>query len=200
MVTTAASPHKVPPAQEQLVGSPLVNIGAKSMSKESDLYDKVVEIAPEVEEKFLELGALLGRLLDLDRELYAKAVLKAGLGTRKAYYLISIAKAFRNLKISKPRLRAIGWTRLQVIARVVNESNVEELVRLAEQHKVKDLEAIIKGEEPQPDSRVAILYFTPDDYDLFEGVLLKHGASKHGRGLVGKEQALIKALKKVAKG
>ena len=200
MVTKKAPPNKVHPALGELVGSQPVNGGAIIMSKEADLYDKVVELAPEVEVKFLELGGLLGKLMDADRELYAKAVLKAGLGTRKAYYLIAIAKAFKNLKIGKPRLRAIGWTRLQVIARVVNESNAEELVALAEQHKVKDLEAIIKGEEPQPDSRVAILYFTPDDYDLFEGVLLKHGASKHGRGLVGKEQALIKALKKVAKG
>ena len=167
------------------------------MSKIDDLYDKVVELAPEVEEKFLELGALLGRLMDADRDLYKKAVEKGDLGTRKAYYLIAIAKAFKNLKISKPRLRTIGWTRLQVIARVVNESNAEDLVALAEQHKVKDLEAIIKGEEPQPDSRVVIMYFTPDQYDLLEGVLVQNGASRHGRGLVGKESALIKALKKL---
>ena len=169
------------------------------MSKADDLYDKVVEIAPEVEEKFLELGVLLGRLLDEDRELYSKAVEKAKLGVRKAYYLIAISKAFKNLKISRPRLRAIGWTRLMVIARVVTESNAEELVTLAEQYKVKDLEAIVKGEEPQPDSRVVILYFTPDQYDTFEGVLLKYGASQHGRGLVGKESALLKALKKSGK-
>ena len=181
------------------MGSLLVNVGQEIMSKEDDLYQKVVALAPEIQEKFLELGALLDRLLDADRELYNKAVDKAGLGIRKAYYLIAIAKAFRHLKISKPRLRAIGWTRLQVIARVVNESNAEDLVSLAEQHKVKDLEAIIKGEEPQPDSRVMILYFSPDDYERVEGVLVQNGASRHGRGLVGKEQALVKALKKVSK-
>jgi len=200
-VTTEAASSTLHPVPKSLGASLAVSKeGQDNMAKADDLYEKVVALAPDIQEKFLELGVLLDRLMDADRELYWKAVDKTDLGKRKAYYLITIAKAFRNLKISKPRLRAIGWTRLQVIARVVNESNAEELVALAEQHKVKDLEAIIKGEEPQPDSRVAILYFTPDDYDLFEGVLLKHGASKHGRGLVGKEQALIKALKKVAKG
>jgi hypothetical protein len=162
--------------------------------KADDLYDRILEAAPDVEKKFLELGSLLWRLMDIDRVLFWQAVDKTGLGKRKAYYLIAIAKAFKNLKFSRPRLRAIGWTRLQVIARAVNESNAEELVNLAEQHKVKDLEAIIKGEEPQPDSRVVILYLTPEEYEHFEKVVVHHGASRHGRGLVSKEKALMKAL------
>jgi hypothetical protein len=156
-------------------------------------------MAPEVEEKFLEIGAALGRLQEADRDLFWKAVEKGEFGKRKAYYLITIAKAFKNIKVPKARLRAIGWTRLQVIARVLNESNADELILLAEQHKVKDLEAIIKGEEPNPDSRVIILYFTPDDYEVLEAILVQNGASRHGRGLVGKEAALMKALKKANK-
>ena len=31
-----------------------------------------------------------------------------------------------------------------------------------------------------------ILYFPPDDYERVEGVLVQNGASRHGRGLLGK--------------
>jgi hypothetical protein len=167
------------------------------MTKESDLYDKVVETAPEMRTKFLELGALLDRLLEADRDLFHKAIEKIGLKIRKAYYLIAIAKAFRHSKFPRARLRAIKWTKMEIISRVINESNADELVEMAESHTAEELKKLIRGEEPHPDTRVMNLYFTPAQYDLLDKVLVQHGASRHGKGLVGKEDALIKALKKV---
>jgi len=38
------------------------------------------------------------------------------------------------------------------------------------------------------------LYFEPADYEVFAAVILSHGGLKSGRGLVGQEKALIKAL------
>jgi hypothetical protein len=40
------------------------------------------------------------------------------------------------------------------------------------------------------------MYFSPEQYTVFEGALVKAGAQKNGRGMVDKETALIKLLAK----
>jgi hypothetical protein len=41
-----------------------------------------------------------------------------------------------------------------------------------------------------------VLYFTPEQYETFEKAVLANGGVKSGRGLLGKEEALAKALAK----
>jgi hypothetical protein len=165
----------------------------------SELYDKALHQSTRVEQTFLELGASLRRLYDRDREQYHKVIERSGIGLRKAYYLVSISHKFAKIPVPRARLREIGWTKLQVIAKHLTPQNYGELLTLAEQNKVRDLEALLRGETPKGDNTHCVLmYFTPKQYEIFKERVLKGGAYRSGRGLLNKEGALIKILREHA--
>jgi hypothetical protein len=162
-----------------------------------ELYAKALSQASHVEQTFLELGASLKRLYDRDKDLYHKVVEKSGLGSRKAYYLLEISRKLAKFPgIPKARLRALGWTKLQAVAKKLTAQNADELLTLAEQNTVRDLESLIRGETPKGDNaKCVLMYFTPEQYDVYSEAVLKKGAYRSGRGILGKEEALIKILK-----
>jgi hypothetical protein len=168
-----------------------------------ELYDSALALSSDVEDKFLELGRSLRQLLDRDPSLFQQVV-KKRLGRRKAYYLVEVSRKFEPLPISRARLKKIGWTKLQIIGRLVTKDNVEELVNLAEQLKTKQLERKMRGEEPREEppseTHCVLMYLSPKQYAEFQEALLKNGAETSGRGIVGKEEALIKALRKAVPG
>jgi hypothetical protein len=163
-----------------------------------ELYDRALALSSDVEDKFLELGRSLRQLLDRDPDLFQQIVKKGRLGRRKAYYLVEVSRKFDPLPISRARLKKIGWTKLQIIGQHVTKDNVEELVSLAEQLKTQQLERKMQGEEPIGNVHCVLIYFSPKQYAEFEEALLKNGAERSGRGIVGKEEALINALRKAA--
>jgi hypothetical protein len=167
----------------------------------NDLYEKALHQSSHVEQTFLELGTSLRRLYDRDRDLYHKVVEKSGLGTRKAYYLLDISRKFEKLPgIPKARLRAVGWTKLQVISKHLTPQNGDELLTMAENNTVRDLEALLRGEKPKgANAKCVLMYFTPEQYEVYAERLLKKGAYRSGRGILNKEEALIKILEEHAK-
>ena len=165
-----------------------------------ELYDRVLALSSNVEDTFLELGRSLRRLLDRDPGLSQQIVKKGRLGRRKAYYLVEVSRKFEPLPISRARLKKVGWTKLQIIGQHVTKDNVEELVSLAEQLKTKQLERKMHGEEPLNNARCVFMYFSPKQYAELEEALLKNGGERSGRGIVGKEEALINALRKAVPG
>jgi hypothetical protein len=162
-----------------------------------ELYDRVLALSSDVEDEFLDLGRSLRQLLDRDPALFQQVV-KKSLGRRKAYYLVEVSRKFEPLPISRARLKKIGWTKLQIIGQHVTKDNVEELVNLAEQLKTKQLERKMHGDEPLNNAHCVLMYFSPKQYAQLKEVLLKNGAETSGHGIVGKEEALINALRKVA--
>jgi hypothetical protein len=84
--------------------------------------------------------------------------------------------------------------------RARDKGQLEELVGFAEQSKTKQLERKMQGEEPLNNAHCVLMYFSPKQYAEFEEVLLKNGAERSGRGIVGKEGALINALRKAVPG
>jgi hypothetical protein len=165
-----------------------------------ELYDRALALSSDVEDKFLELGRSLRQLLDRDPPLFQQVVKKRGLGRRKAYYLVEVSRKFEPLPISRARLKKIGWTKLQIIGQHVTKDNVEELVNLAEQLKTKQLERKMRGDDSLNNAHCVLMYFSPKQYAEFEEALLKNGAERSGRGIVGKEGALINALRKAVPG
>jgi len=161
------------------------------------LYDKAIDLTGNVEDNFLELARSLRQLSDRDPDLYKRVIDKSGLGSRKAYYLISISRWFDNLKVSRSRLKAVGWTKLQIIGPTVTEQNVEELLTAAETFTAAQLKTLVKGDKPLANAHCVLLYFTPEQYAVLESVLLKHGGKRSGRGILDKEAALIAALKRL---
>ncbi len=164
------------------------------------IYKRTLELSADVEDNFLELGRALRQLLDRDPELFQQVVNQTNLGLRKAYYLVEVSRVFDPLPIPRARLRKIGWTKLQMIAKQVTLDNVEVLLELAEATTSKDLERQMRGGKPLGNAHCVLMYFSPKDYAELEDTLLKHGGVRSGRGIQNKEEALIAVLRKAAPG
>ena len=162
-----------------------------------DLYDKALDLSSNVEDNFLDLARSLRQLLDRDPDLFKKVIDKSNLGSRKAYYLVNISRWFNDVPVGKARLRKIGWTKLQVIGPHVTAQNVDELIELAENNTTAQLKQLMRGEQPLTNAHCVLMYFSPQQYEKFEDVLVKNGGTRSGRGILNKEEALIRALDKV---
>ena len=162
-----------------------------------DLFDKALHMAGNVEDNFLELGKALRQLQDRDLELFQKIVAKGSLRRRKAYYLVEVSRIFDPLPVPRSRLRQIGWTKLQLIGKHVTPDNLDDLLSLAEEVNAKELERHMRGEKPLGNARCVLMYFTPKQYTELEEVLVAHGGTKSRRGILNKEEALLRVIKKV---
>ena len=137
-------------------------------------------------------------LQDRDPQLFRRLYQgKSDLERRKAYYLIEIARIYEPLPVSRPRLKKIGWTKLQLVGKRVTKDNLEEMLQLAEKTPAKHLERMMRGEKAIDNAHCVLMYLTPKQYKDLEKVLVQHGATATGRGILGKEAALMKALRKV---
>lgn len=161
-----------------------------------DIEKKVLALSLRPTERFLELGHALRALKDSSREEYRRVVKKAGLGTRKAYYLINLAEQLQVSSGFRTRLHQIGWTKSKLIGKHRAGINFVKLIEYAESHTTKQLEAYV-AREKSADTRCVLLYFTPGEYRRYEEAVLKFGARKRGRGLIDKEKATIKMAKKI---
>ncbi len=148
-------------------------------------------IATNTETHFLELAKELRWLQEVQPHVFVKVAKMAGLSRRKAYALARISRQIEGLGIKEERLRAIGWTKLQIIGRYLTKENAEYLLGLSEQDTVYELEARLRGETPVEDARVMMLYLSPADYERLKVELIAFGAIPSGGGLLRKEAALM---------
>ena len=99
--------------------------------------------------------------------------------------------------ISRPSgLRAVGWTKLMTICPHLTKANWKELLAAAEKNTNRELQMMVKGEEPANNQHCVLLYFNDDDYKDFVQSALHHGAARSGRGLLNKEKAIMALVKK----
>ena len=142
-----------------------------------DLFDKALHQAGGVNENnFLELGRSLRQLQDRDPELFKKIVSKTDVGRRKAYYLVEVSRTFDPLPVPRSRLKKISWTKLQLIGKHVKPENLEGLLTLAQKNNAKELQRHLRGQKTLGDNAHCVLmYFSSEDYELVEQMLLKHG-------------------------
>jgi hypothetical protein len=162
-----------------------------------DLEKTVLALASRPADRFLDLAHALRALKDASGEDFRRVVKKAGLGTRKAYYLLNLADQLQVSAGFRTRLRDIGWTKSKVIGKHRAGNNFVKLVEYAENHTTKELEAYAAKKKPTTDTRCVLLYFTPGEYRRYEEAVLKFGARKRGRGLTDKEKATIRMAKKL---
>ena len=88
--------------------------------------------------------------------------------SRKVYYLINITRRFASLGVPRERLKAVGWTKLQLIAKELTKANAEKLLTLAETSTTRELREWLRGREPDPDAHCVIMYQSRDQYRVFE--------------------------------
>jgi hypothetical protein len=157
---------------------------------------KTLTLIAGLEDEFLELGSLLRQLQQTSPKDFKKLASLPELGRRKAYYLVSIDKAFSDKGVPAERLRKIGWTKLAALAPHITDENLEDALLFAELHKVKNIEAVVHGQEPIFGGRTVQLIFTAEQFAFFSAAIMAHGAIENGKGVIGKEAALISALSK----
>ena len=172
--------------------------------KPSAIRAKVVGLAARRTDNFWELGNALLMLRDSSRYTgdFKQTVKAAGLNLRQAYYLCEIVDRLRPFVRYKERFEAIGWTKTQVIARGLNRQNLKQRLEWAETkgNSTRKLQSLMKGETPPSDARRVVLYFSPEDYGVFEKAVLQNGGSIARRGnLVDKEVAVMALIKKAAR-
>jgi len=161
----------------------------------SKLVNEILSLA-RVDGEFLLLAKRLQMLHELNRDAFHKMVKKAKLGSRKAYYLVEMAKQLRGISLPRKRLEAIGWTKAHIIAKRINASNALSLLERAEKKiSAHDLAIWIKSRKPSGGSRCVLLYFNQKQYQTFEKVMEKHSAPRGSRGWGGKEEVLAELMR-----
>jgi hypothetical protein len=107
---------------------------------------------------------------------------------------LEVARGLQGINVSDDRLKRIGWTKLQLIAKEITSRNARELIELAENVSANELKRAIRGQEPRERTRCIVLYFDMDAYAEVEHALVEHGAVRRGRGIVGREDALLRII------
>jgi hypothetical protein len=158
----------------------------------------------ELKQSILTLAALprhqgrldLSRKLDLlhrrDTAEFPDVIREGGLSRRAAFYLRKVGGLIRKAKLSTSQAESIGWTKLQIIADTVNAKNASRLLKLAEEHNAQELKRLIGEINPKSKPHCVLLYLTDWQYAQFETAVRRKGASRKGRGLIGKEEAIMR--------
>lgn len=157
------------------------------------------QLVTEPVEDFMAIGKLLAELNDLDPDTFRSMLRGMGLSLRKGYYLIEIYRAYHPLKIPKGILLGIGWTKLKVMAHVVSPSSWPFWIAQAEALAVHELKDLVSGKTLHLDKHCVLFYLTPSEFDLLSMVLVRHGALRDGRSILGKEDALMKSMVRLFK-
>ena len=77
---------------------------------------------------------------------------------------------------------------------MIGRNLTDRMLKLAEKHTAQELKLLVRGKTVPRDVRCVLMYFTPHQYRVFEKAVLQHGTAQSGRGLVNKEQALIRLI------
>lgn len=149
-------------------------------------------------DSFLRIARYFRQIQDEDPDQFAIVAKLLGVSTRRAYDLARIDRVFRSHGADENRLSAIGWSKLRLIANRVDKNNLESLLDLAETHSVFELTRLMRDEPLVDGVRYVVLYFEPVQYKVFAEAVLANGGAKSGKGLVGKEAAVIQLIKATA--
>lgn len=118
---------------------------------------------------------------------------------RALFYLSNVGGFLTDYSITETQAERIGWTKLQIVARhvggdtKVGKRMIQRYLELAEHTTAHRLPAALNSQDADHavPSRTLLLRIPADAYPTLESVLVAYGAQKQGRGLVGKEQAII---------
>lgn len=166
------------------------------------LIKRARTLAAKGDDSMIELAEVISDLRTLpkppngDRPTLDSLASRIKLSRRAVCYLLKVWQAFGDLGIPRERLVEVGWTKAAIVLENSEPEDVAEALALAETCTAKELPALLKGAPRKPKARTVLLRLSPRHYAQFEAVLLANGARcpKKGRGLSGKERALMKAL------
>jgi hypothetical protein len=125
--------------------------------KEKEVYDVIAVLMEQTDITHFKLGGILS-IASANQWFQGYASFrefvegKYGLAYRKAMYLIEIYNKLANSGIPWEKFKDLGWTKIQVIARIVNKDNVDQWVAIAtEQNLMTLLETVKSALSKKPD-------------------------------------------------
>ena len=171
----------------------------------SNVAKSIAQLAKEGDARFLEIGKLLRELYDeldgedgLKGDVLAKILKGTGISRRRAFYWIEIDRVFGQLKVSPVRLARIGWTKLSLITKRVDDENIGAWLDFVEKGTADALRAFLKGQELP--AHTMVLKLSDKQYGFIAGTLLANGAYlTSGAGLGNKELALMRVCARANK-
>lgn len=169
------------------------------MATNAKIYQRAMALADHGKPPSIELAGVLYQLQQNEPEQFKLFIENSPVSRRTAFYLAEVGKCLAPLRRPSSRLEAIGWSKIQVIAKHLTQRNAEKLLKLAEENTTQSLAARMRNDDPMPDARCVMLRLSPQHYRKFEAAVLQNGGSKVGRGLRDKEKALMKIIGKFAK-
>ena len=167
--------------------------------------EKVVKLAKEGDVRFLEIGKLLrdfyDNLTDEDGtkgEALRHLLKGTKISRRRAFYWIEIDRVYGELGVKPERLADIGWTKLSLAAKHIDDENVEAWLSVMEKGTADGLRALLKGLDLP--SHTLTLKLSDAQYGIVAGTMLASGAYlTPSAGLANKEVALLKICRIVQK-
>jgi hypothetical protein len=165
------------------------------MDRRAALFRKLKDCAEQSSEKggFLPLAAVLREVRDNDPEGFVEACEKVGIKRRRGFALAKIDEVFGGRRVPEEQLARIGWSKLAQISSQVakNPDRMFDLLGDAERLSSRELDVLLMSGEMLDRSHSVVLTFSSEDYAKFEAALIRFGAMRSGRGLAGKEKAVV---------
>lgn len=129
----------------------------------------------------------------------------AGIKRRALFYLSDVGGFLTEHNISEDQAERIGWTKIQIVARhvcrdtKVGKRMIQRYLNIAKHTTAHRLPVALKNQDAERavPSRTVLLRLPADAYPALEDALVAHGARKQGRGLVGKEVAIMALVQSV---
>ena len=124
----------------------------------------------------------------------------AGIKRRALFYLLNVGKLLDDYHVSEEQAERIGWTKLQIIARYaasrprrLSQRAMTAKLGIAARTPAHALSAALEAQDTQSHGslRSILLRLPAEQYADVEAVLIACGARRKGRGLIGKEAALV---------
>lgn len=160
--------------------------------------EKISKMAARRGPDFFELADALATAKEAHPKAFEDIISLARVSRRRAYYLLEVRERFQPFMRDAARLRAIGWTKLKVLAPAIDAENAAELLTMAETQSAQKLSRALHGADVSSTSRCVLLYLTPEQHDLYERVILAHGGKRRGRQLIDQERALMAIIDQVS--
>lgn len=174
--------------------------GVVQPAEQTETIEEVEQLAREPALNFYRLAIALSVLHHEDLAALQGLPEQTGMSRRRMYYLIDVGNLIRDHRLTETNAAAVGWTKLQIIARHVSrigETSPEELaayLRLAEDTQARMLAKKLAGGRVVRKSGVQFDLNMGARAELHEA-LLAFGAERTHRGYVKKETALIKIVR-----
>jgi len=167
------------------------------MKNPGNLFDKVLALNDQQEKKHLEIGKILSAVQfngwHAPWKNFREFCVKSGVGYRKACYLVEIYNAVAEKLVPRADALKIGYSRMMILKLYWGTPLWTEWAVKGRDKSITDtaLRGMVSGESDVTD---VVFKLNARQRTALYPALRKFGALGHGRGLRGKEQALMAIL------